>query len=188
MSEKPKRDYKKDFREFIDYLKDFVESDNRAALATLRRGLGKDVATSTEMYQYIFPKLRYARDEKSFFLLASLFGSYPKARNTDGNIGASLAKIKNESGSIEKRFVALLNAREEVLHEHLRQIVALLKAKETPINWFELLRGIKFWSDPNRFIQKSWARSFWSSSTDEEIYFEDEINLDETNEGEENND
>lgn len=188
MNEKQKRDYDINYREFVSYLKEFVEKDDRAALANLRRGLGKEVGTSTEMYRYIFPKLRYKSDEKAYFLLASLFGFYSNANHTEGNLGASIASIKDKSGSIEKRFVALLNSREEVLSEHLRQIVALLRSEKAPVNWIELLKGIKFWSNSNRSIQRDWGRSFWSSGNNEEAILENQTLENDINEGEENDD
>ena len=188
MKEKQKRNYDADFKEFVDYLKDFAESDNRAALASLRRGLGKDVGTATEMYRYVFPKVHYKSDESAYFLLASLFGFYPKAKHTDGNLGASVLSINHKSGSIEKRFVALLNSREEMLHEHLRQIIALLRSEKAPVNWIELLKGIKFWSNSNRSIQRSWGRSFWSETSEDETILTNQMMEIDINEGEENDD
>lgn len=166
MSEKKKIDYEKGFREFVGYLEGLVDSEDKKALLIFRRYRGKEVGEATEMFRYIYPKIRYVKDERPYFLLASLFGSYPNARQTKANLGESLGKIKKESKSVERRFLALLNAREEVLHEHLRQIIALLKSKEVSINWVELLKGINFWTHPDRFIQKAWARSFYWTDDD----------------------
>lgn len=157
---------------FISYLEKFVRDDNRAALAHLRRGLGKENAI--EMFPYIsgWTANLSRRDENAFFIIASMIGLYPtnswksdeKGKN---NLGKSLTFLKDESDSIEKRFVALLNSDEEDLPNYLRQIISLLKAKETPINWHLLLKDIKGWSHEDRYVQRNWAKGFWGNTNAE---------------------
>jgi CRISPR system Cascade subunit CasB len=45
--------------------------------------------------------------------------------------------------------------------EHLRQILSLLKSKDVPINWAQLLSDIRHWERDDRIVQKAWARAFW---------------------------
>lgn len=156
---------------FITYLESVLKRDDRAILAHLRRGLGKEAGTAIEMFPYIarFVQGSYRADENAVFLVASLFGLYPtyswkadeKVRN---NLGKSMAFLKDDSGSIEKRFVALLNSDEEDLPNHLRQIVSLLKSKDAPVSWHELLRGIKQWNRSDKRIQREWAKGFWGNT------------------------
>lgn len=150
---------------FITFLMKLVKDDNRAALAHLRRGLGKKAGTTMEMFPYIAPFIQssYRNEENAYFLVASLVGLYPDAKKTERNLGFSLYSIEDKSPSTEKRFVALLNSDEEDLPNHLRQIVSLLKSKEAPINWLRLLEGIKFWTHENRGIQRDWANGFWGN-------------------------
>lgn len=160
---KEEKEYKNDF---IDFLKKLKREKNRAAMAHLRRGLGKPAGTSTEMYPYIgkfLPKEPNYRYENALYLVGSLFGLYSDANDMKGNFGDSMFQIKDESGSIEKRFVALLNANCEDLHQHLRQAVGLLKAKEKPVNWERLFKDITNWESDNRYVQLNWARGFWGS-------------------------
>ncbi len=158
---------------FISYLEKFVRDENRAALAHLRRGLGKDSGNATEMFPYIlgWTANLYPKDENAYFLVASLIGLYPtnswKSDEKYNNLGKSLSFLKDESESIEKRFVALLNSDFEDLPNHLRQIISLLKSKEAPINWLLLLKDIKFWEHENRNVQRQWAKGFWGNSTTE---------------------
>lgn len=155
---------------FISYLENFVRKDDRAALAHLRRGLGRENAA--EMFPYIsgWTANLYPKDENAYFLVASLIGLYPtnswKSDEKYNNLGNSLSFLKEESGSIERRFVALLNADEEDLPHHLRQIVSILKSKDAPINWLQLLRDIKYWSADNNNVQREWAKGFWGNSTE----------------------
>ncbi|MCW5961309.1 MAG: type I-E CRISPR-associated protein Cse2/CasB [Pyrinomonadaceae bacterium] len=156
---------------FVGRLEKYVKDEDRAALAHLRRGLGKDAWTATEMFPYVagWTANLSRRDENAYFLVASLVGLYPTYswKPTEkikfNNLGKSLSFLSEDSGSIEKRFTALLNADDEDLSEHLRQIVSLLKSKEAPINWHQLLRDIKNWSHENRFVQRSWAKGFWGN-------------------------
>ncbi len=162
-----KQDEKENKNEFIIFLKKLKREKNLAAMAHLRRGLGKPAGTTTEMYPYIGSFLRKEPDykrENALYLVGSLFGFYWKAENTKGNLGDSMFLIKDESGSIEKRFAALLNANYEDLHHHLRQAVSLLKSKEKPINWERLFQDIRNWESDDRKVQREWARGFWDTN------------------------
>jgi CRISPR system Cascade subunit CasB len=163
MSESEKRDFDK---EFVEALETLVKQNNRAELAKLRRGLGKKIGESMEVYPFVFSRTYIKHNEQPYSLIAPLFAHYPNAGKTNGNLGFSVNSIREESGSIEKRFVALLNADEEDLPYHLRQIISLLKSKEKPINWLQLLKDIKNWSHEDRFVQRNWARGFWGNSTE----------------------
>ncbi len=156
---------------FISALEHLVTDDDRAALAALRRGLGQRPGETMEVYPYVVPYvqgLRYTSDENAYYIIASLVGLYPTPgwQRSDGkqwtNLGASLALLKDDSGdSLEKRFVALLNAHVDDLPEHLRQAVSLLKSKDKPVNWLRLLRDIKQWDREDRRVQRLWAKGFW---------------------------
>lgn len=160
---------------FVGRLERYVRDEDRAALAHLRRGLGKETWAATEMFPYVagWTANLSRRDENAYFLVASLVGLYPTYswKPTEqikfNNLGKSLSFLKEGSDSIEKRFTALLNADEEDLPTHLRQIISLLKSKDAPVNWLQLLRDIKFWSSENRNVQRSWAKGFWGNTNTE---------------------
>lgn len=155
---------------FIGYLESILKRDDRAILAHLRRGLGKPAGTAMEMFPYVAPFTQNLNrsSENAYFLVASLFGLYPTAswKSDDrNNLGKSLSFLKDSSDSIEKRFVALLNANEEDLPNHLRQIISLLKSKDAPVNWLRLLKDIKRWEHADKFVQRNWAKAFWGNTT-----------------------
>ena len=160
--------------DFIALLEELYAKDDRAALATLRRGLGKKPGEEMGIYRYLgrfANRMKSLHQEEAYHLIATLFGLYPGEswRSSDGdksktNLGASLRKLKNDMGgeSVERRFVALLNSHTEDLSEHLRQIVGLLKSKDIPLDWQQLLEAIEFWDfDDDRRMQRNWAKSFW---------------------------
>ncbi len=83
-------------------------------------------------------------------------------RRTLGHAVAELYLARNQSQSIEQRFIALLDADEEQLPYRMRQMVQLLKGQEgIPIYWSELLRDLLAWKREHRPVQQKWARAFY---------------------------
>lgn len=152
---------------FIEHLCELA--DNRAALAVLRRGLGQPPGYVPEMLRYISPFVtdRTSRwEERALYLIASLFALHPT--NTDeGNMGDHLARLKSKDDendtALERRFTHLLSAHPDDLDVYLRQAVSILRAKEIPINWNQLLQDVRSWSHPDgrAQVRRRWARSFW---------------------------
>jgi CRISPR system Cascade subunit CasB len=149
---------------------------NLAALAALRRGLGKSPGEAAEMFPYVVPYIPdylppYRQDD--YFLVASLFAAHQVIwrhtgdRREPTNLGASFRWLHAafESGSIEKRFVALLNAEHSDLPEHLRHGISLLKAHEIPVDWERLLRDLAWWDSERRSVQRAWANAYWRTES-----------------------
>ena len=159
-------------RRFADHLQQFVVKEDRAALAALRRGLGRQVGEAPEMFPYVVPFIpegTYPADEGAYYLVASLVAFHP-ARTQGTDFGGSLAGLRSvvESKSLEHRFVALLGCHPEALPDHLRRHVALLKVHDRAWDWERLLDDVRRWGHPDRFVQRAWARSFWRSPKGEE--------------------
>ena len=158
----------------LDSHKDARESEHRAALATLRRGLGRPAGTVMEMYRYIgayLPLDAKPWEEDAYFLVASLFALHPlhwpqQVGAPPNNLGASFRMLRQTEGStdsLEKRFVALLDASSETLEHHLRHAISLLRAGEKPVNYLRLLRDVQNWSRDDRSVQRQWAGAYWNS-------------------------
>lgn len=150
----------------IGYLRRLANDKDRATLAHLRRGLGRRPGDAMEMYPYVgkFSGESTNRShERAVFLTAALFAYYPDAPQNAGDLGSSVKQIAETSDSIERRFVALLDADAEDLHYYLRQMIGLLRANSIPVNWEQLFKDIRNWSHDDRFVQRKWARSFWGS-------------------------
>lgn len=183
-------------RRFVEYLAKFVAAENRAALAALRRGLDKDPGEAMEMFPYVAPWLSRdvkRQDEERHYLVASLFAFHPNSWRGDGrtpfNLGASFAKLSQatDSASIEQRFVALLNSHRDDVSTHLRHAIGLLKSKEIPVDWAQLLYDLRWWGSEHRAVQREWARAFWGSPNElgaEELSHEMHKVVAELNEGE----
>jgi CRISPR system Cascade subunit CasB len=157
---------------FARDLEDLVTQKNLAALAALRRAVGREPGQAMEPYRYLGRWLANGRPalEDACFLVAGLFAMHRLSWPDDGqgphNLGASFYRLKEKtnSGSVEQRFVALLNCHDDDLASHLRQAVSLLKAHEVPVDWAELLRDVQRWRSEQRWVQRRWARSFWSEA------------------------
>jgi len=153
---------------FVEHLEKLRDQENRGALATLRRGLGYPPGTVPEMYSYVVPWVpTYRNAEDSAFLLAALFAFHSQSGG-QGTLGAAFARIATLSDSIEQRFVAVLNCHRDDLSHHLRHAVSLLRSKDVPIDWKQLLRDVLAWDHDDRYVQRNWARDFWRSSTTDE--------------------
>lgn len=149
----------------IDNLLALERKKDRGALAALRKGLGKDPGTVPEMFEHVVPFIPRgisSIQEDPFFLIASLFASYPEGSGK-GDMGATFRAIRNttNSDSIEGRFVALLKCHRDNLPDHLRHAVALARSKSAVIDWDQLLNDVQRWDDVSSSVQRRWARSFW---------------------------
>lgn len=154
---------------FIDYLKSLAESQNRGALAALRRGLGQPPGTAAETFRYVEPWLgerRSAAREGAYYLVASLFAYHPMFTD-QGNMGTHMdqARTEGNAGALERRFTILLAAHADDLPNYLRQAISFLKSKDVPVNWNELLWDLQNWDekrdDSRQSVQKKWAGAFW---------------------------
>ncbi|MFH2102438.1 MAG: type I-E CRISPR-associated protein Cse2/CasB [Chloroflexota bacterium] len=152
---------------FVDHLYSLAKSENRGALAALRRGLGQPPGSVAEMYRYIVPHLPTARNQEiACYLIAPLFALHPKPGGV-GNFGAHMRKCDPDgksSDALERRFTALLSAHPDDLPGYLRQSVTFLKSKEIPVNWNQLFWDLQNWDDEDRRVQKKWASAFWRRS------------------------
>lgn len=159
---------------FVSYLERLRDDERhgRAAMASLRRGLGKEPGEAAEAHRFVVPWLApeaSQREAGRYYLLASLFawhqGSWHPAPGSRAptNLGASHARMarSEEGDSVERRFTSLLNCHEEDLPKQLRQAVGLLKSKEIAIDWSQLLNDLRNWGRETRQVQLAWARAFW---------------------------
>lgn len=162
-------------RRFVNALVELDRRQDRAALAALRRGLGKAPGEVVEACRYVDPWLGGQvtpwRDD-AYYLVAALFAWHPLEWAGDPrspwrtNFGASFAALARASPSegAERRFVALLNCDGDSLPPHLRHAVGLLRAHGVAVDWVQLLRDVQRWDRDDRRVQRAWARAFWGRS------------------------
>jgi len=151
---------------FVDRLADLASAQDRAALAALRRSLGRPSGAVAETHRYILPFAPSVsgRQLDALYLIAGLFASHPDPGGT-GNMGGSMRRVLElrDTTSIEKRFIRLLDADAEDLPWILRQAVTLCRATSIRLDWRLLAWHIVNWDHPDRWVQRQWAQSFWDS-------------------------
>lgn len=151
---------------FANYLRQLAERDDRAALAALRRGVGKPPGAVAEMNRYVVPWLPTSPwADDAYYQVAALFALHGESWRGErdrwrSNLGASFARLGDDAGA-ERRFVALLNAHRDDLMAHVRRAVTLLRARDVAVDWGQLLRDILAWDHPERWVQRRWARAYW---------------------------
>lgn len=168
----------------VSGLQRLVEREERAALASLRRGLGKPPGAAPDMFPVIVPLLPPGRiatsDEAVAYAVASLFASHSASWTGEGdgrwsrNFGASMRRLGDETTSqgASRRITALLASDRERLDDHLRGAVSLLKAKNVPVDWEQLTWDLLQWDRDDRTVQRRWASAFWApgnASADESV-------------------
>lgn len=156
---------------FVERLRALAPPDkpadwDRATLAKLRRGLGKEAHLALIQAGGVFAAVpNDERIQDAAALIATLFGLHPDAGGRVG-FGREFRLLRDETGSesIEQRFVALLDCDRDDLDGHLRHAVALLKSKDRPVKWDDLLVRVLEWDYRNRPSQRAWAIEFWSEN------------------------
>lgn len=164
---------------FIIYLYTLAEKSNRGALADLRRGLSGQPGTNPAMFPYVAPWVpddaRNTWHEKVYYIVAALFANYQagsagKNLSTDkGNLGdhcrslveKKLVEKKAQSASFESRFTCVLKAHRDDVAIMLKQVLAMLRSEEIPINWHQIFYDLQYWNSESQYVQRQWANGFW---------------------------
>lgn len=156
------------YQEFIENLKK-IKKVSRGDLAKLKRACGYKIAESRNalgiFYRYLPSKLVRDYNEEIYFLVATLYGlnDYPYT----GSFGKSMQEVYRKAGSesIAKRMIALLDSdfeESDELSYRLRQCVKLAASHQVGIDWLQLLKDLIYWTHEDKFVQKNWARDFYS--------------------------
>lgn len=149
----------------------------RGKLANLRYGMRDRLHTDYPVGR-VFPALAPGgltddSDRNEWrTLVAGLFGyAHDEVEDTQHvSLGAALRTLYDmrENESLERRFMALLNADAEHLPGHLRQSLSLLKTESVGLDWGMLLRDVCAWNAPGKPIQKKWIRDYYRARKVEE--------------------
>jgi CRISPR system Cascade subunit CasB len=115
-----------------------------------------------------------------FYLVAGLWAAHWREGRSEKTItiGKACATLQNDrdSGSIERRFIALLDSDGDQLPHRLRQIISLLN--DYNLDFETILNGLLYWKDEQKHTQNAWARDYYrnldSGPTDTEINIDEE--------------
>lgn len=157
--------------------KKFIERIERLAageVAMLRRGCGERDPVEGRC-PWLVGLIHGAASEATAFLVASLLAQYKTVdvkvgrHRIEGNFGVTWKRsiARTDSESIKRRFHVLLDAEYDPwtgdgdLPYRLRQMVRYSVGKGVGVDWPILLTDLKFWNNPEKRVQKRWARSFF---------------------------
>ena len=166
---------KKDFDEtFINSLSSISKGD----LAVLKRNAGLSISESRGVFQIFYRIYPYSGqpgdniyNEEIYYLVATLFGHNQNPIKKGSDFGTTMKyvnKTKKSSG-IDKKMSALLDSSFEYgrsdgdLPYRLTQLVKLANSCNVGVDWICLLKDLKRWSHPNRFVQRNWAKSYFTN-------------------------
>lgn len=153
-----------------------IEQLDAGQLTMLRRGCGERDPFEGRC-PWVVGLVHGVASDATAFLVASLLAQYKteSIRNghhqTEGNFGLTwkLAIAGTDSKSIKRRFHILLDADYDPytgdgdLPYRLRQMVRYAASKGIGIDWPILLKHIRGWNSPNKWVQKEWANNFFSN-------------------------
>jgi len=153
-----------------------IEGLNTGELAMLRRGCGQRDPVEGRC-PWVVGLIYGVASEATAFLAASLLAQYKTVdikagrHRIEGNFGLTWKRViaGTSSKSIERRFHILLDADYDPwtgdgdLRYRLRQMARYAANIPVGIDWPTLLTDLKFWNQPERRVQKRWARSFFSN-------------------------
>ncbi|MBU6362395.1 MAG: type I-E CRISPR-associated protein Cse2/CasB [Chloroflexi bacterium] len=151
-------------KQFLERLRTLRPGDR----AQLKRSAGMSLSEATQvigLFYRLLPLGVAAYNEPHYFLIATLFPLTDEGGK--GNLGVALRHIspKTKSGErnpLDRRVEILLDADATQFPFRLRQALRLLKSKDVKVNWQSLAEDILSWGHPNRFVQKNWAKAYFS--------------------------
>ena len=157
---------------FIEWL-ERLNKKNTKVRAVLRRSLAFDPGQCIPAFPYVEP---FVKDEnntwrrKMCYLVAGLWAAHWREGRSDnqmsiGKACKALYLAKEQSPSIERRFITLLDSDQDQLPHRLRQMLALLK--EYSIDFEALLTSLFYWNGNLKRTQNAWARDFYRNTQEE---------------------
>lgn len=152
---------------------------DRGTLAGLRKGLGEPKGWHPSVSMVVDRAIGdvHLRDSQRDVLnmTAALFSIHPNIRKREGSWGTSLlvslSQLQVSLGrtsdedrqSLDRRVMALLNADQEDVFHHLRNLIRLFRNSEVAIDWMQLAYDLDRWSSTERSVQRRWARNWWGA-------------------------
>lgn len=136
------------------------------ARAALRRSLAFPPGAYPKAMPYVEP---FVAEEgwkrEAHYLVAALYALKDGAHQEGRTLAQAIREKARDSSSVEKRFLALLDADRDQVAFRLRQAVGLV---EGGIDFVRLLDDLLRWFSPERYVQARWAREFYGTEASEE--------------------
>lgn len=173
---KPAKTFDENINRFVRNLEELEPGER----ARLKRSAGKSLAEATSAIGLFYRVLPYSvprYQDEMYFLVATLYAIRYREQEimkSTNNFGASLRLARDndpdKNKGLDRRVEILLDSEQpEQLAYRLRQAVRLLKARDVPINWHQLLQDLLRWERYGHYVQQNWSRSYFVGTvTDDE--------------------
>ena len=145
---------------FFNHLKRYAA--DRGALANLRGALSENRRANAWPLLGGFSS---AIGNPVFEKVAGLWAAEPCSPHSNDNLGATLAKLRQDNNSFEGRFKRLLTCDKTEIVERVVPVVRAAQAKGLEVNYQRLLSDLLIWSDK---VKIDWARAFWDAPVEGE--------------------
>ena len=139
---------------------------NRAALAHLRRGLGRPAGETLVRVGHLFVAVPDAAVSVAV-LVAGLFAEH-RLSGGEGTLGKALGLYKRNycvtpaaGDSADRRFIHLVESDPSDLAGRVPHAVRLLAAKNVAVDYAQLLRDLRRWASDDGRVQWAWSRDYW---------------------------
>jgi len=158
-------------QQFLARLQQFVERDDRGALADLRHGFSP--GTEHRAWPYIATLCDLTNDKQRhiWLTIAAGFATHKGTDPQAGNMGTTLYKLaqglpgeskEDALKSFDARFRRLLTCDNAIeLCERLRSIIRAAERKGITIDYEQLFWDLQNWSKPEKKVKIRWAQSYW---------------------------
>ncbi len=150
-----------------------AKNPNRAAMAHLRRGLDGSLDHALARVGWLFRRVPDFALEDAV-LAAALFawirGSCPHQHRINFGAAFGAGLTLEEKQRREKRFIDLLDTDKQDLPYKLRQAITLIggDGSKVALDWVLLIKHLGHWNHQDRWVQKEWARGFWTTTAEDE--------------------
>lgn len=135
--------------------------------ATLKRAVGTRLCDADGRAMTIFYRLMPWQESETVedrWFAAACFHCMWEAGSKGMALEKILARLKNDSNSMEHRLAALFDLRWEqdgYLLIKLSRIIKMVRQKDYCVDCASLLEDLLFWNADTQFVQRKWARAMY---------------------------
>lgn len=157
-------------RQFLENLQKLSKEER----AVLKKGLGRTLSNADAGALFIFYKALPTgidpTDEEAYFLVGTSNCFWKDTNTQVKNLMHCLRDVKNESGGMDRRIIALLdtewNEHDGFFINKLSRLLRLISLKGYTLDFRALLNDLLQWKHHNRIIQRGWARTYFGDNND----------------------
>lgn len=150
---------------------------DKAPIAIIKRGASDPTNNSLVVSRFLGYLIPENSNHNNYFTLATLFSLYPTKSDVVKSkkavsLGVILRRVKTGLGedgskSFELKLNRLLKCDSDDLPRLLAVMFRYLNGQDVGcIDYDKLFEDIRYWDAPDEFVQKRWAKEFWTYQAD----------------------